>query len=322
VSTERIPQAEIDDVLARVDIVDVVSSRIELKKEGREYRARCPFHTENTPSFFVIPQKQFYHCFGCGEHGDAIGFVVKHDRIGFLDAFRTLAGLPLKTPSVGKQRGRDSEGGSKVVSRCEWSAHAESLWRQTSPIAGTLGATYLQIRGCAIPPTDSDLRFLDAINGEPPRLCGRITDALTGKPLSLHFTYLAVDGRAKAGRVKHGQVVDKEYLAGHQTRGGCIRLWPDESVTHGLALGEGIESTLAAAHVFTPAWAAMDAGHMEAFPVLDGVAALTLYADHDKSGRGLKAARACGERWRAAGRDVRVFMPRDQGSDCADLAVA
>lgn len=87
----RIPDAFIDDLLARSDIVEVVGARVLLKKQGREYSARCPFHDERSPSFTVSPTKQFYHCFGCGAHGTAISFLMNYDRLEFLDAVEELA---------------------------------------------------------------------------------------------------------------------------------------------------------------------------------------------------------------------------------------
>ncbi len=87
----RIPQQFIQDLLSRTDIVTVVSERITLKKTGQNYMACCPFHNEKTPSFSVSQDKQFFHCFGCGAHGSAIGFVMDFDRIDFLEAVRRLA---------------------------------------------------------------------------------------------------------------------------------------------------------------------------------------------------------------------------------------
>jgi DNA primase len=87
----RIPQTFIDDLLDRVDIVDVVDSRVKLKKTGKNYSACCPFHDEKTPSFTVSPDKQFYYCFGCGASGTALGFVLDFDRSSFPDAVETLA---------------------------------------------------------------------------------------------------------------------------------------------------------------------------------------------------------------------------------------
>ncbi|OGT70965.1 MAG: DNA primase [Gammaproteobacteria bacterium RIFCSPLOWO2_02_FULL_57_10] len=87
-----IPQAFIDDLLSRVDIVDVIDKRIKLRKTGKNYSALCPFHTEKSPSFSVEPDKQFYYCFGCGAGGNALGFVMDYERMDFPQAVETLAG--------------------------------------------------------------------------------------------------------------------------------------------------------------------------------------------------------------------------------------
>ncbi|RMO84141.1 DNA primase [Pseudomonas syringae pv. tagetis] len=86
-----IPQSFIDDLLNRTDIVDVVSSRVQLKKAGKNYSACCPFHKEKTPSFSVSPDKQFYYCFGCGAGGNALGFIMDHDNLDFPQAVEDLA---------------------------------------------------------------------------------------------------------------------------------------------------------------------------------------------------------------------------------------
>ncbi|TAL88096.1 MAG: DNA primase [Rhodanobacter sp.] len=86
-----IPDSFIDELLARVDIVDVIERRVPLKKAGREWTACCPFHNERSPSFSVSPAKQFYHCFGCGAHGTAIRFLMDYDRLEFPDAVEELA---------------------------------------------------------------------------------------------------------------------------------------------------------------------------------------------------------------------------------------
>lgn len=87
----RLPQAFIDQVLDRTDIVDVVDRRVKLKKAGKNYSACCPFHQEKTPSFSVNPEKQFYYCFGCGAGGNALGFVMDYERIEFREAIELLA---------------------------------------------------------------------------------------------------------------------------------------------------------------------------------------------------------------------------------------
>jgi len=98
----RIPQHFIDELIARADIVEVIGSRVQLKKSGREYKACCPFHSEKTPSFWVSPDKQFYHCFGCGKHGTVLGFLMDHDHLAFPEAVEELAArLGLEVPREG-----------------------------------------------------------------------------------------------------------------------------------------------------------------------------------------------------------------------------
>lgn len=87
----RIPQQFIDDLLTRLDIVDVIDASVPLKKAGANYKACCPFHNEKSPSFTVSQEKQFFHCFGCGKHGTAIGFLMEHERLSFPEAIESLA---------------------------------------------------------------------------------------------------------------------------------------------------------------------------------------------------------------------------------------
>ncbi len=86
-----IPQSFIQDLLNRVDIVDVVGRYVQLKKGGANFMGLCPFHNEKSPSFTVSPTKQFYHCFGCGAHGTAIGFLIEYSGLGFVEAVKDLA---------------------------------------------------------------------------------------------------------------------------------------------------------------------------------------------------------------------------------------
>ncbi|HSY05506.1 MAG TPA: DNA primase [Steroidobacteraceae bacterium] len=98
----RIPQHFIDELIARADIVEIIGARVPLKKAGREYKACCPFHNEKTPSFWVSPDKQFYHCFGCGKHGTVLGFLMDHDHLAFPEAVEELAArLGLTVPHEG-----------------------------------------------------------------------------------------------------------------------------------------------------------------------------------------------------------------------------
>lgn len=104
-----IPQQFIDDLLTRIDIIDVIDGYVPLRKAGRNHIARCPFHDEKTPSFTVSQEKQFYHCFGCGANGTAIGFLMEYAGMDFVEAVEELAGRAgLEVPREGGQPSRDS----------------------------------------------------------------------------------------------------------------------------------------------------------------------------------------------------------------------
>jgi DNA primase len=112
----RIPKAFIDELIARADIVELIGARVPLKKAGREYKACCPFHNEKTPSFWVSPDKQFYHCFGCGVHGTALGFLMDFDKLPFPEAVEELAGrLGLVVPHEGGAPANMSGAGAETA---------------------------------------------------------------------------------------------------------------------------------------------------------------------------------------------------------------
>jgi len=90
-TTGYIPREFIQELLSKLDIVELIRARLPLKKAGQNYLAICPFHSEKTPSFSINPKQQFYHCFGCGAHGNAIGFVMEHDRLSFVETVESLA---------------------------------------------------------------------------------------------------------------------------------------------------------------------------------------------------------------------------------------
>ena len=95
-----IPESFIQELLHRTDLVDLIDGFVPLKKAGANFAACCPFHSEKSPSFTVSPTKQFYHCFGCGAHGTAIGFLMEYSGLGFIDAVKDLAGaLACNSPS-------------------------------------------------------------------------------------------------------------------------------------------------------------------------------------------------------------------------------
>jgi len=116
----RIPTDFIDQLLSRVDLVEIIDGRVPLRKAGREYTACCPFHAERTPSFTVSPQKQFYHCFGCGAHGTAIGFLMAYEYLSFPEAVEELArSLGLEVPRDDSTPREDHSGSLQLVAAAD-----------------------------------------------------------------------------------------------------------------------------------------------------------------------------------------------------------
>ena len=197
------------------------------------------------------------------------------------------------------------------------SAYGLRLWASSLPLANTIGAAYLLARGCVIPPADGDLRFLPA-HKHPlgdytgPALVALVSDIVPGQPIGLHFPWVCPDG-SRANTPGPARLL----LGGHRKAGGCIRLWPDEAVTHGLGVGEGIESCLSLAHAITPVWSLIDAGNLSALRVLPGIEALTIAQDNDPAGR--RSAQTVAERWAAAGAEVAIVAAADDGADLNDV---
>lgn len=200
------------------------------------------------------------------------------------------------------------------------SDYGRDLWGDSRPGNGPARA-YLEARGCVIPPPDGDLRWHPALKHPitgytGPALVALLTDAQDYRVRrTLHRTWIRPDG------TKPPEADPPRLLLGrHRKAGAVCRLWPDEAVTYGLGIGEGIETALSLAHGITPVWAAIDAGNLAAFPALAGVECLTIGADHDPAGTA--AAHACAERWHAAGREVRVVLPDAADADLNDVAEA
>jgi len=122
----RIPDSFLDELVARSDIVEVIGARVPLKRGGREYKACCPFHDEKSPSFWVSPDKQFYHCFGCGAHGTVIGFLMQYEKMEFLDAVADLA----QRAGMEIPRGAETQRDPGAVDLHEVMARAASFFEQ------------------------------------------------------------------------------------------------------------------------------------------------------------------------------------------------
>jgi DNA primase len=192
----RIPQAFIDELLTRVDIVDVIDARVPLKKAGREYKACCPFHSEKTPSFTVSQVKQFYHCFGCGAHGTAISFLMEYEHMEFPEAVEDLANLAgLEVP---REAGSDNAAQSTTQPLYDLLEAAAGYYRQqlrTHPQANR-AVDYLKARGLS---GEVAARF--CIGFAPPGW-DNLSQAL-GK-----------DKVARAGLLETGQVIERSDGSG------------------------------------------------------------------------------------------------------------
>lgn len=175
-------------------------------------------------------------------------------------------------------------------------------WERAAPIAGTLAERYLASRGLTY--NGDAIRYRDNDRS----MVALMTDAITAEPIGVHCTYLDSSGR-KTGRKMRGR-------AG----GAVVRLSPDEDVHCGLAIAEGIETALATG--FKPIWACLSAGTMAALPVLSGIEALSIFADNDASGTGMRAATTCASRWHAADREVFIHVPSQPGFDFATMTEA
>jgi len=141
--SERIPQDFIDDLIERVDIGEVVGRRVEIKKAGKEFKACCPFHNEKTPSFTISPEKGFYHCFGCGAHGTALGFLMDYERLTFVEAIEEIAKmLGLTVPKTKKNtvQSKERENLKNILSKIS-SYYEKNLKSSDLPIK------YLKSRG-------------------------------------------------------------------------------------------------------------------------------------------------------------------------------
>lgn len=139
-----IPDSFIDELLARVDIVDVIERRVPLKKAGREWTACCPFHDERTPSFYVSPAKQFFHCFGCGAHGSAIKFLMDYERLEFPDAVEELAqSVGLTVPREGGRDDRPREDKTDLYALLD----ASCCWYQQQLPRSAEAQAYCKKRG-------------------------------------------------------------------------------------------------------------------------------------------------------------------------------
>ena len=288
----------------RAPITDVVARfGLRLKRQGRELVGPCPVCGGND-RFAVHPTKGVWNCRHCVRGGDAIALLRHVEGCSFKEAVAALGG-------VDSARGRRAPPLSTANDDRTLSV-AVRIWDQAVAL-GPEAIAYFERRGIDIDavPEQGGLRWLAQCPWESstrPCVVGRYTTAIGNEPRGVWRR--PIDG----GKPK----------ALGPTAGCVIRLWPDDAVEQGLVLGEGVETSLAAATriehrgtLLQPAWAAGSAGNMAKFPVLTGIGALTLLVDNDESGAGQRAADECAARWEAFA-DVTILKPTFLGADFND----
>jgi hypothetical protein len=259
-----IPQPLVDEIKSRVRLVDLIRRSVKLLPRGGEFEGLCPFHAERTPSFTVNETKGFYHCFGCGVHGDAVQFLIEHRGLDFSDAIRELADIagvalpgdvrpqparpaPMVRPDYAQLQAEAEADDSAALEE------AIEILRAAVPARGTLVAVYLrEARGLPMAPPRSlyfapSLRYFHSWRegkirhsqrGEWPAMLAPMKDP-DGRLAGLHRTWLARDGSTKAPVKKA-----KKTLGPCYRRHGAIRLTP---AYPDMMIGEGIETALSGA---------------------------------------------------------------------------
>jgi phage/plasmid primase-like uncharacterized protein len=305
---------ELANLKSRLPLVDLIRRSLALKKLGDRWVALCPFHNERTPSFNVRPN--YYHCFGCGAHGDHFDWLMQREHLAFGEAVRRLRELT-GTPHIRKAATEDGQRRAPAYERSNGDdarriEAALSIWQSAVPARGTLVERYLISRGLHVlpPPT---LRFHAGLKhrsgGIWPAMLTLVTSGADDTPLAIHRTFLARDGSRKAP-------VDPQKMMLGPCHGGAVRLAAPGDM---LMVGEGIETCLAAMQATGhPVWAALSTAGLRTLELPAEVRDVVVLADGDEPGDA--AARDCALRWKREGRRVRIARP-PQGMDFNDMLV-
>jgi DNA primase len=251
----------------RVPLGDLVGRYVRLVRRGRELIGLCPFHSERSPSFAVVEAKGFYHCFGCGVHGDALDFLMATEGLDFCEAVEraaVLAGMVAGEPpepsaeiAIKSVRVSPAELERQRQSNIDW---ARGIFAAGLPASGTLVEVYLRARGIKLPVPPS-LRFAPALfhretGRQFPAMLGGIQN-IEGRIVGVHRTFLRHDGTRKAD-------IEPAKKVGGIVWGSAVRLTPIHAL---MVLGEGVETTLSAQASFfdTDSGVAMIDGEPAAF---------------------------------------------------------
>lgn len=323
-------KARLDRVKEALRVSEVVGHYVPLKRQGSDQVGLCPFHAERTPSFAAVDGKGFYHCHGCGAHGDVVDFIVKRDGVTVLEAvarLEDLAGIAAGTPIGAKRsacapaapRGPDPRDAAR---RRELAA---DIWRAAQPIAGTPAEAYLRGRGLTLelPPT---LRFHPACrHGLSGRTFPALIAAVQGRDRALVGVWRIYLGRS--GEAWGKAAVDKAKLGLGIAAGGAVRLGPAAAR---IATCEGVETGLAIAQACPglTVWPALSTSGLVTLALPDEVREVVICADNDAPRRapsgwvkrpGQDAAETAAARLEGEGRRVRIAVPPDEDTDWNDV---
>jgi hypothetical protein len=269
----------------------------------------CQFHDDTTPSMHIYADH--FHCFSCGAHGSSIDWLMMFEGLSYAEAVDTIEHW-----TGPRTQAQQPDSYARTL------ASAVQLWEGAQPIAGTLAARYLTNRKIdidALPANlENVLRFHPRCPFGPgtqhPCLLALFRDVETDAPAGIHRVALTPD----AERIER-------RMLGRWPTARAIKLWPSE---RSLVIGEGIETTLAAAtrrqhrgKPLRPAWAIGSSEGIARFPVIAGVEQLLIVVDHDSNGVGPDNARECARHWTAAGRQPVLLIPNEQNTDFNDLVM-
>jgi DNA primase len=321
-NAQRFTEHEIAQLKASTDLLAIIRTRMDLKREGAEWVGLCPFHKETTPSFHVSPRKGLFHCFGCSASGDIFVWLKRTENLDFHAAIARLRNTPPPAgPRFTSVIGSAEEIRSKGTDLRKKLEKARRIWNEAVPAQGTLVERYLESRGLGgimIPPT---IRYHPRLwnqetDTEIPGMVAVVTDAKY-QIIGIHRTYLHPDGRKKAD-VK----IPKRMLGA--CRGSHVVL--GLPLCGRLAIAEGIETSLSVikARPDLGVWAALSLTNMDA-PVPNSITELILCADGDN--KDPTAADAVLQnavlKHRQAHPSLRVRIARpDQGKDFNDMLMA
>lgn len=335
----RIPDSMLEEIRARLPILDVVSRSVVMKKAGAWHKGLCPFHAERQPSFAVNVRGRSYHCFGCGAHGDVITFVQRREGLSFPDAARRCAaeaglaaeleGAAAPAPWAQRTPAQPEAKAARHDDAMKRIGAAWRIWEKAEPIApGGIVARYLQGRGLRdleqLAPVlrGALLRHPDTGEQRHPAMIARC-DGPGGRFAGVHRTFLAMRPDGSVGKL---QGVENAKLTLGDLTSAAIRLHPAGAR---LGLAEGIETAIAAWNLSgVPCWACINTSNLKAAQLPFEVGEIIVFADRDKphpkcpEGWGLRAARDLCARVKGEAVRCDIRLPVAPFGDYADVAAA